>query len=242
MQTRGAREVNIMQKLKSGLIALAVGMVLLAALDWAASAATGHATILGQWNRADDTTTIKNTKSGAALDLRAQNAPALKVNNDKRVKNLNADKLDGLSSGDLLANRNNTYQWTATDHTGGFSVSIPDQVAGSYIVSFSLQLNGASGDTANPNVINCRITQSTTVGVDTLKAVLADTQLTSVATPPALNGSSPLVLAPGDDLELACTMTRNGQVWSTAATQPITVNLLRVDGSLVTAAGVVPNS
>ena len=230
-----------MQKLKSGLIALTVGIVLLAALDWAASAATGRATILGKWNQADHTTTIKNTKSGAALDLRAKNGPALKVNNDKRIKNLNADKLDGLSSGDLQANRNNTYQWSATDHTGGFSVVLPQQVAGSYLVSFSLELNGAAGTLDNPNIISCRINQSTTVGVDTLKAVLADTQLTSVETPPALNGSSPLVLAAGDVLELNCTMTRNGQVWSTPAKQPIVVNLLRTDGSAVTLAGVIAN-
>ena len=131
-------------------------------MNWAASAATGRPTILGQWNRADHTTTIKNTKSGAALDLRAENGPALKVNNDKRVKNLNADKLDGLSSGDFLTVRNNTYQWSATDHTGGFEVAIPDQVPGSYVVSYAVQLGGAAGSPDNPNVINCSISQSTT--------------------------------------------------------------------------------
>jgi hypothetical protein len=233
-----------MQKLKSGLIALTVGIVLLAALDWAASAATGRATILGQWNQADHTTTIKNTKSGPALDLRAKKGPALKVNNAKRIKNLNADKLDGLSSGDLQANRNNTYQWSATNHTGGFTQAIPAQAPGSYLVSYSLQMNGAAGQwepTLNPNVINCRIIQSTTVGVDTQKAILAESQLTSVDTPPALNGSSPLLLAAGDVLELNCTMTRNGQVWSTTSVQPIIVNLLRTDGSHVTV-GTIPNS
>lgn len=231
-----------MQKLKSGLIALAVGIVLIAALDWAAAAATGRATILGQWNQADHTTTIKNTKSGPALTLKSKKGPALAVNSTKRVKNLNADEVDGLSRADLQANRNTTFQWTATDHTGPFSVAIPDQLPGSYIVSYSLQMSGAAGDPGNANVINCHITQSTTVGVDTLKAVLAETQLTSVATPPSLNGSSPLVVAAGDKLALACTMSRDGQVWSTATTQPILVNFLRTDGSTTTSLGAIPNS
>lgn len=231
-----------MQKLKSGLVALAVGIVLVAALDWAASAATGRATILGRWNQADHVTTIKNTKSGPALDLRAANGPALKVNSDKRIYKLNADKLDGMSAGDLQANRNVTYQWSAAGHTGGFSQVIPDQQPGSYLVSFSIQMNQAEGEPGNPNIINCRIDQSTVVGVDTLKARLADTQLASIGTPPTLNGSSPLVLSAGDKLTLICTMSRNGQVWTTPATQPITVNFLRVDGSTVVAGGAIPNS
>ena len=229
-----------MQKIKSGLIALAVGIVLLAALDWAAAAATGRATILGQWNQADRTTTIKNTKSGPALSLRAKNGPALKVNNSKRVKNLNADKLDGLSSRAYKSNRNNIYQWSAANHTGGFSVAVPPQAAGSYLVSYSLQLDGANGTPDNPNIINCRIIQSfVTGGITFQKAVLAESQLTSMGTPPSLNGTSPLVVAAGDSLTLNCGMSRDGQVWSTTPQQPIMVNLLRTDGSNVTVVGAV---
>ena len=232
-----------MQKLKSGLVALAVGIVLVAALDWAASAATGRATILGRWNQADHATTIKNTKSGPALDLRATKGPPLKVNNDKRVAKLNADKVDGLSAGDLQANRNVTYQWSATDHTGGFTQAIPDQQPGGYLVSYSLQMSGAGGVPDNPNIINCRVVQSGVSGAVTFqKAVLGESQLNSIGTPPALNGTSPLVLAAGDKLSLNCAMSRDGQVWSTPTTQPITVNLLRVDGSNVVLGGAIPNS
>ena len=53
-----------MQRLKSALTALAVGIVLLAALDYAASAATGHGMVLGHWNQADHKTVLKNTKQG----------------------------------------------------------------------------------------------------------------------------------------------------------------------------------
>ncbi len=173
-----------MQKLKSGLTALAVGIVLLAALDWAAAAATGRSAILGHWNQADRTTTIKNTAKGPALDLRAKGA-ALAVNNSKRVKKLNADKLDGMSSSDFKTNRNTLYQWTVATHTGGFTQAIPAQAVGSYLITFSVQMNGAAGDPGNPNVINCRVIQNGISGtVAFQKAILADTQVTSVGTPP----------------------------------------------------------
>jgi len=223
-----------MQKLKSGLTALAVGIVLLAALDWAAAAATGRATVLGQWNQADRTTTIKNTGKGAALDLRAKKGPALKVNNDKRVAKLNADKLDGLSGSDYRMNRNSIFEWTVVAHTGGFTQAVPAQPAGSYLASFSVQLNGAAGTPDNPNVINCRFIQNGLSGTIVFqKAVLAETQVTSVDTPPALNGTAPLILVAGDTLALDCTMTRNNQQWSTTPYQKVTVNLLRTDGSYV---------
>jgi hypothetical protein len=223
-----------MQKLKSGLVALTVGIVLLTALDWAASAATGRSFVLGRWNQADHTTTLKNTAKGPALDLRAKKGPALKVNNSNRIKKLNADKLDGLSGESYKANRNTIYAWSVASHTGGFTQALPPQAPGSYLVSFSVQLNGAAGDPGNPNVINCHIVQSGISGaVVFTKSVLADTQVTSVGTPPALNGTSPLIVTAGDSLALDCTMTRNAQVWSTTQYQPVLVNLLRTDGSYV---------
>jgi hypothetical protein len=223
-----------MQKLKSGLVALTVGIVLLAALDWAASAATGRAFVLGRWNQADHTTTLKNTAKGPALDLRAKKGPALKVNNSNRIKKLNADKLDGMHGSDYKTNRNTIYQWSVATHTGGFTQAIPAQQPGSYLITFDLQLNGAAGEPGNPNVINCRIIQSGVSGAVTFtKAVLADTQVTSIGTPPALNGTSPIIISEGDTLALDCTMTRNLQQWSTTQFQPISVNLLRTDGSAV---------
>jgi hypothetical protein len=222
-----------MQKIKSGLVALTVGIVLLSALDWAASAATGRAFILGRWNQADHTTTLKNTAQGAALSLKAK-GPTLKVSNGKRIKKLNADKLDGLSGEDYKTNRNTIYQWSVAQHTGGFSQAIPPQAPGSYLVTFDVQMIGAAGDPGNPNVINCHIVQNGVSGTVTFqKAVLADTQVTSVGTPPALNGTSPLIVSTGDSLALACTMTRNAQQWSTNQYQPLMVNLLRTDGSYV---------
>ena len=221
-----------MQRLKSALTALAVGIVLLTALDFAAAAATGRGMVLGHWNQADHKTVLKNTKQGVALDLRAKNGPVLRVGNSKRIKNLNADKLDGMSGADYKTNRNTIYQWASVSHTGGFSQAVPPQAPGSYLVTYSVQLAGAAGDPGNPNVINCRVVQSGVSGAVTFdKAIIGEATVTSVGTPPALNGTGPVILAAGDSLRLACTMTRNNQQWSTSSLQPLTVNLLRTDGS-----------
>ena len=78
-----------------------------------AVAATGGKFILGQSNTAGGTTTL-TAKHGSALSLRSTGAPALKVNNARRVPNLNADRLDGLSS---------TSFARATAKTGAFDFS-----------------------------------------------------------------------------------------------------------------------
>lgn len=221
-----------MQRLKSALTALAVGLVLLTALDFAASAATGRAMILGRFNQADHTTIVKNTKKGPALDLRVKKGPALAVNSAKRVKRLNADRLDGLDASQLRASRLNVYLYGTAGHTGGFSQAVPSQATGSYLMSYSIQLVGAAGTVANPNTIACRLVVATVVGTQLVtKAIVGETTVTSVGTPPSLSGSGALVLAAGDLLRFGCSMTRNDQKWSTTATQPIQVSLLHTDGS-----------
>jgi hypothetical protein len=222
-----------MQRLKSALTALTVGIVLLAALDWAASAATGHATILGHWNQADHTTTIKNTTSGPALDLRSK-AAALKVHNSKRIKHLNADKLDGMDASDLAAIKQNVYVYGAVGRVGAFTQTLPVQQPGSYLVAYSAQFVGAAGTTANPNTVTCHIVVSTLTGTTSVtKGVVAEGQVASVESPPAVSGTGSLVLGADDRVALACTMSRPNQQWSTSALQPIQVTLLHTDGANV---------
>src|SRR5215218_10529796 len=83
----------------------------------ALAAVPGDPFKLGQVNRIDDAlTTLIGSRSGAmmaidndstaanarALDLRVEpNRAPMMVNSDKRVAKLNADKLDGLDSGDF---------------------------------------------------------------------------------------------------------------------------------------------
>lgn len=64
-----------------------------------ALAATGGDFVLGKRNSAGTTTTLTSQR-GPALSLHARRgAPALKVDSGRKVRNLNADRLDGLSAG-----------------------------------------------------------------------------------------------------------------------------------------------
>jgi hypothetical protein len=219
-----------MQRLKSALTALAVGIVLLAALDWAAAAATGRATILGQWNQADHTTTMKNTKKGPALDLRAD-GPALAVSNHQRIKRLNADKLDGQDASDLAASKQNVYIYGAAGRVGGFTQALPVQEPGSYLVAYSAQFVGAAGALNNPNTVTCHIVVSVLSGTTLVtKGIVAEGQVASIESPPAVSGTGSMVLGPDDRVSLACTMSRPNQQWSTSSLQPIEVTLLHTDG------------
>src|SRR6478609_841466 len=72
--------------------------VLVVGVNAVAYAATGKSLLLGKTNKASKTTTIQNTKSGAALQLKTKSSATapLKVNGKGKVVNLNADKVDGL--------------------------------------------------------------------------------------------------------------------------------------------------
>jgi len=225
-----------MQRIKSGLTALAVGIVLLAALDWAAAAATGKSLVLGKWNEAGQTTTIKNVGSGPALDIRAK-GPAIAIHNANRIKNLNADKLDGKDAEDLAASKQTVYVYGATSRVGGFTQNLPAQPAGSYLVAYSAQFVGAAGSLASPNTVTCHITVSSVSGTTaTTKAVLAEAQVASVESPPAVSGVGTLGLVAGDQVALVCTMSRPNQQWSTSTLQPIQVTFLHTDGTDVVSA------
>ncbi len=89
-----------------------------------AVAATGGKLLLGRSNTATATTTLASTK-GTALSLRAPaGKPPLTVSSGARVPNLNADRVDGLSSADLARTKGRTATVTRTgtaldtDHNG----------------------------------------------------------------------------------------------------------------------------
>jgi hypothetical protein len=79
-----------------------------------AVAATGGKLILGRGNSATTTTTLTNSK-GTALTLAAPAGKApLAVNGGTKVTNLNADKVDGLSSENLARAAGTTTTVTAS--------------------------------------------------------------------------------------------------------------------------------
>ncbi len=89
-----------------------------------AVAANGGSFLLGKKNTATTTTTLSNSK-GTPLSLQGKkSAPPLKVNSTKKVKNLNADKVDGKSSSDFALKAGSTgymsyeSQWIDLDTDG----------------------------------------------------------------------------------------------------------------------------
>ncbi|HEX7738066.1 MAG TPA: hypothetical protein VF426_00300 [Marmoricola sp.] len=72
--------------------------VLVLAANTVALAADGKGFLLGRTNKASQVTILQRTTTGPALSLRATGGPPLAVNSSVKVKNLNADTLDGKSS------------------------------------------------------------------------------------------------------------------------------------------------
>ncbi len=99
---------------RSTLTSFAAGAVVALVLGGGtAVAATGGTFILGHSNSASATTTLTDTR-GTALSLKSKaGTPALKVGNTVKVPSLNADLLDGLSSGSFAR---------TTGKTGSFDV------------------------------------------------------------------------------------------------------------------------
>lgn len=71
-------------------------MLALALATGTGYAANGDRLVLGEKNTAKKSTVLKNTKRVPLKLVAKKGKPALKVNTKKKIKNLNADRLDGL--------------------------------------------------------------------------------------------------------------------------------------------------
>ncbi|MFZ2504539.1 MAG: hypothetical protein WAW88_17895 [Nocardioides sp.] len=124
-----------MYRLKSFVSALLIGLVLVTAVDYAASAATGAPFLLGRFNQANQTTTLKNTGSGPAAKFVSGEAP-IAVSNSRRVPKLNADQVDGKHAADLGV-RTTLYEADFSfDDASGFQVFLDDVPQGRYLGTF----------------------------------------------------------------------------------------------------------
>jgi hypothetical protein len=78
-----------------------IGVLMLVVVSGGTAVAADQALLVGRSNTADATTSLANS-AGTALALTSKaGTPPLRVSGRARVPNLNADLLDGLSSGDL---------------------------------------------------------------------------------------------------------------------------------------------
>jgi hypothetical protein len=117
-------------------------LALFVAMSGTAYAVTGGNFVLGHDNRADRTTSLTNPGSGAALRLatRRTSTPPLAVSNSAKIAKLNADELDGLSSGAFQRKVSRIFADVSTTSTR----TVAAGTVGPW--SFSLKCRKLSGD------------------------------------------------------------------------------------------------
>jgi hypothetical protein len=215
----------------------AIGLTTLAVvgLDAGTYAGTGDSLILGKLNKANKPTTITNTATGPALSLQAAGEqPALAVDSEAKIVELNADRIDGK---DAAALQNNVYVLTATEGTsteGYLPLRLPPFPPGFYQVTYEVFLSGASGTVSNPTIAYCELQEE---GRDFHAS--AYTSVTAEGFSVGLSASGVLV-KDGDSWLLTCKASQHNvgaDDWSITPDRPARVTLTRmdhtIDGSLI---------
>jgi hypothetical protein len=125
-------------------VALAAGVLVLG-YDMVSFAATGSSLILGHRNTAGSLTTVKRTTSGPALKLATKHgSPPLVVTSGKKVKHLNADKVDGAGLSKLEPAAT-VYSVAETGDIGtdaGFWL-LPSGLSGPYRVEINAEIHSS---------------------------------------------------------------------------------------------------
>lgn len=236
-----------MRRLKTVVSALAIGLMLVTSLDYMAYAATGHSVLLGKINKSRKTTTFQSTTSAPAVKLLSKGAP-FAVGNNKMVKNLNADMLDGLHATSLLTTKASVLRYdvdtTAATTPGLLLIDISAQVGTGKpaLVSYSLanRVSNSSG-TSNydqtclvANLKNYPLTAPSDVGNVGLVSDLTQLPGEYIAN----NASGVWAGQVGFHTYMLCSTGNPGgfqtQPASTGARVPMDISVTRLDGATTT--------
>jgi hypothetical protein len=216
------------------LTAVGIAGLLVVGIDAVSYAATGDALILGHSNNAGQSTTVSNTGSGPVLKLHASaGQPALSVNTNNKITNLNADYVDGQSASQLQSTRSLVYSIEGTFNSGTtFNIAAP--AAGDYLVNYSLWMGGTFASSSTPTHGYCELfypSSSTFGGIDTT---------TSEQDVLTFNGNAYWHAQAGETAQLICTEDA-APTWNTGDV-PGQIVLTRLDGATVTPAVTAPVS
>lgn len=191
-----------MRQLKSLVSAVLVALVVIAAVDYTASAATGRPFLLGKLNKADKVTTLKRTTGGPALALRTRSTSAapLTVNGTGTVTNLSADKVDGL---DATALGTRSYAWRmAVSHQTSAQYRLP-LTNGSYLVSYSNDF----GTLADNQSAECWVLEHGADSRYTGYSAVRNPPVTGLPWSPALSGSGLVTKTATNEILVGCNAT-----------------------------------
>ncbi len=191
--------------------------VLALAANTVALAATGQSLLLGKSNTSGAITALTRTSQGTALKLqtaKAFNAP-LAVNGTGKVANLNADKVDGLDSSQMV---NQSYVWTKAvtvpDNGVTFTIPIPK---GTWVVGYSIYMSGGGATGGESGCFLRRQAEVQSFFAEDRSATVLDQS-------PGHSGSALITISEGVVLALSCTASAE---FTTLATQPIQVYATR---------------
>jgi hypothetical protein len=217
-----------MSALKRPLVLVLSAALLVLGFDLATYAATGDSMIVGKANKASKATVLKRTTGGAVLSLKAKkNSPPLSVNSTTRVKNLNADLLDGYSSDELPASATTVRLALAADSAGpSWNVAMPD---GTYLVNWDAYLDLVDSSS--------KVLCGFTVGTDFIATTFRASEGSFVAT---LNGSGVITFGPSTTEQFFCNVP--GQVEAFAGSEGIELTFQQLASNPVVDLGANPKA
>ncbi|WP_193607595.1 hypothetical protein [Nocardioides lijunqiniae] len=176
-----------MKNIVRPLVLLVTAALLVLGFDLATYASNGDSLLLGRLNKAGKVTTIKRTSGGPVLALKGRpGAPPMTVSSTKKVARLNADLVDGFDAS-ALQTRVTTYTMAPLPAGDFLRWNLP-LAPGTYLTSWSAQLNGSTGQIvcgfADPSFADVPAAQMIAASGFTLDALSGSGVITTTAAKP----------------------------------------------------------
>jgi hypothetical protein len=164
---------------------------------------------------------------------------ALAVTNDTKVRQLNADELDGRTA-TQLASRATTFRAgkrgdVVTGGVGVWDVAVP---AGNYQVSFQAVVFPSTGSALDPVPVVCGVVDVLTLGPRT-RIYTADSTTYVGSLPAAMSGAETVRIRPGQQPALICSTEGNAPGTDFALFRPVTASFVKINSREVRSAAVV---
>jgi hypothetical protein len=231
-------------RFRTGRIAATVvgtAVVLVLGTDFATFATTGNSLILGHFNSATTTTTLTNKSGGPALRLRSSGgkSPALKINNSKKIRNLNADAVDGRTATQLASHAITFTAGQRGDRIQGAQIWNVPVAAGTYQVSFKAVVIPHRGTVQAPVQVVCGVADLLTLGSRT-HVYTADSATYIGDFPAIMSGAEVVRITPGQKPGLLCTTAANTAGVRFRLFAPVTASFIKVNSREVRTAAPMP--
>lgn len=210
---------------------VAAAGILVIGTDFATLTATGDSLILGHVNKANETTVLKKTGAGPALRLNSANeaSPALAVNNDAKVRHLNADELDGRTA-TQLASRAVTFK-------AGKPGAVVNRLriwdlpvaVGAYQVSFKAVAIPSTGTPQAPTQLVCGVADLPTLATGNPFIYTAQVATYIGDFPAIISGAEAVRVRSGQQPGVLCTTSSNTAGTKFTLFKPVTVSFTKIN-------------